>query len=265
MIAVISYSFQTLMRKTIYSLLACFCLTGTLYAQDKAVLNDLGLGVSVGTDGLGLEVAVPLGHHIQARTGVNFMPKWVSYKTTVNYGNANNGEVKDEKLDISASLNMKNWRMLVDLYPSRKSTFRFTTGFYWGDALLAKVETSPTPLLRHGGYILLGGQAFGADQIGTARIELRTNSFKPYVGIGFGRAVPHKHRVALSFDMGVQFIGTPRIYGWNDDMLNFGFREVKPDHIDQNSQAAEARKFIEATNKVSVFPVISLRLNGRIF
>ncbi|MDO5075298.1 MAG: hypothetical protein Q4D66_05405 [Bacteroidales bacterium] len=254
------------MKKFAFLLLSYFFLaTPFLLAQQRNMFNHLGIGLSVGSDGIGLEASTPIGRYVQARTGLNFLPKTSYYKGQVSYGIQQGGLTMDDKIDISATLNIMDWKVLVDLYPSTKTTFRFTTGFYVGQRALISAETSPNKLLRYGGYIVIGGQTFGANQAGVVPLELRTNVLKPYLGIGFGRAVPHKHRLALSFDLGVQFLGSPRVYGWSEDILNYGFREIKYQEIDINGVAKDAREAIKKVNEIEVYPVLSLRLCGRIF
>lgn len=46
--------------------------------------------------------------------------------------------------------------------------------------------------------------------VGKITIEIKPASFTPYIGLGFGRAVP-KHRVGVSFEMGAFYIGSPTV------------------------------------------------------
>lgn len=42
---------------------------------DKQLFNHVGAGVSVGLDGIGINLATTITPYVQARMGVNFMPK----------------------------------------------------------------------------------------------------------------------------------------------------------------------------------------------
>lgn len=235
-----------------------------LKAQDNEMFNHLSLGISLGTDGIGFEAAAPIGRYVQARTGISFMPAF-SYSDDVKYGNRS-GDVAGKKVNAKGTLHMTDWKLLFDIYPSTKSTFHFTAGFYLGkQAVVTGKNTEVPTLLMDGGYILIGGQPFGANAEGVANIEVRVNNFKPYLGIGFGRAVPRKHRFAVTCDLGVQFWGKPKVYSWNQDMLNYGFHEVKYKDIDPDGSAADARDAIKIINRIGVYPVLNIRLNGRIF
>lgn len=239
-------------------------LPASVKAQDKELFNHLGLGLSLGTDGIGFEAATPIGHYVQARTGISFMPAF-SYSDKVKYGNRG-GQVEGKKVKAKGTLHMTDWKLLFDIYPSKKSAFHFTAGFYVGkEAVVTAKNTEVPTLLQDGGYILIGGQPFGANEEGVANIEVRVNNFKPYLGIGFGRAVPRESRFAVTCDLGVQFWGKPKVYSWSQDMLDMGFHEVKYQNIDPDGSAADARKAIKIINKIGVWPVINIRFNGRIF
>ncbi|MBQ7634242.1 MAG: hypothetical protein IJS89_01565 [Bacteroidaceae bacterium] len=257
-------------KLTILALGLALLLPTGLKAQDSEMFNHLGLGFSLGTDGIGFEAAMPIGQYVQARTGVSFMPAF-SYSDKVKLYTTTDlatGAEYDNKVKAKGKLNMTDWKLLFDIYPSKKSAFHFTVGFYLGKENVVKAkntEIDDDGILRNGGAILIGGQPFGANTEGIANIHVRANSFKPYLGIGFGRAVPREHRVAVTCDLGVQFWGKPKVYAYNDDILHGGMKEVRYQDIDRDSSASDCRKAIKIINGIFVWPVINIRINGRIF
>lgn len=47
------------------------------HAQDKieyGIFDHLGAGISIGTDGIGVDVAAPLTNYVAFRTGISFWP-----------------------------------------------------------------------------------------------------------------------------------------------------------------------------------------------
>ena len=236
--------------------------------QDKELFNHVSLGLSLGTDGIGIEAATPIGHYVQTRVGVGIMPQ-ISYSDKVHLYTSTTlgeGEELSQKVKAKGVLHNTTFKWLFDIYPSKHSAFHFTTGFFLGEENVVRGKNTTTdPLLKHGGAILIGGQPFGANQDGIANIHVRANTFRPYVGIGFGRAVPRKHRFAISCDLGVQFWGKPKVYAYNDDILHGGMKEVRYKDIDKNSSAADCRDAIKIVNSIPVWPVINIRLNGKIF
>jgi hypothetical protein len=100
---------------------------------------------------------------------------------------------------------------------------------------------------------------------------MKVNAFKPYVGIGFGRAVT-KHRVGVQFDLGVQFWGRPGIFAdvkyFDYDKGDFVIRNERLERgriTTSNSDYQDLDEAIRIMEKVCVCPVLKIRVNGRIF
>lgn len=233
-------------------------------AQEATAFQHLGIGLSAGTDGLGLEVSSPLTHYLQARAGFHFLPQRAYYRGEVKYRSALQ-HPDDHSIAFEVGVNMRDWKFLLDFYPLRHSSFRFTTGFYWGDRTLIMGKSAPHAALRNGGYILVGNTPFGGNKEGIAPVEIRTAPFKPYLGIGFGRAVPSKSRLTVAFDLGLRFMGSPRLYAWSQDKLRYGFHEVRPEEIALDEDSRQVRDALKTLHGVQLYPVMSLRLCGRLF
>ena len=86
------------------------------------------------TDGIGFQIAAPLTYHFAVRAGYSFMP---SLKYTQNL-TLDKGDIAAFKVngkyvhdvDLEGKLNIGNFSLLFDIYPSKKSSFRFTAGAY---------------------------------------------------------------------------------------------------------------------------------------
>ena len=50
-------------------------LAAAITAQDKNILNHVDVGINVGTVGVGIDVAVPVGDYVRIRAGYNYMPR----------------------------------------------------------------------------------------------------------------------------------------------------------------------------------------------
>ena len=88
------------------------------------------------------------------------------------------------------------------------------------------------------------------DENGNVSGGLKVASFRPYLGLGFGRAVPRK-RLGFMFELGVQFHKTPEVYADNADLTSL------------NEMADN--DFSDIIDKLTVYPVLKFRLCGRIF
>jgi hypothetical protein len=85
------------------------------------------------------------------------------------------------------------------------------------------------------------------DEVGSIVMEIKPNAISPYIGLGFGRAVP-KGRVGLSFEMGMFYIGEPKVSFITTGMLT-------PTGI------TEEKKLKENMSQFKWLPNLSLSLN----
>lgn len=129
---------------------------------DRNVFNHLDGSITLGTTGLGVDLAMPIGDRVQVRTGFTFFPH---YEQTMHFGvqvgDDADPTVQDEKFNkLSNTLNemfafevdrnvdmkgkptMKNFKLLVDVFPFRNKKWHITTGFYWGPSTVAKAENA---------------------------------------------------------------------------------------------------------------------------
>lgn len=198
--------------------------------------------------------------------------------------NAVNKEVGVESnLKLGASV-----KLLVDYLPFKNSSFRFTAGFYYSNSnkiveatsvggdyvleaityyneYLANKTFSATIKGKKVSYefgdpltVTVGGDGKnGVNQISpngpkvTAYVEV--NGFRPYLGIGFGRAVPTKHRLGFACDLGVMF--------WNAPTINVNDYNLQTEGISDDNGG----DIIKIVPKIVLYPCLNFRLTGRIF
>jgi hypothetical protein len=187
------------------------------------------------------------------------------------------------EVDLEGKLNMGDFKLLIDWYPFRSSSFHATAGFYIGRGTVVEV-TNKRPFIKDGydAGIELGDASstvnYGMsrytlkpDENGNLKVEAKVNGFKPYLGIGFGRAVP-KGSVGVQFDLGVQFWGKPEVHG-NMEYIEPSTGQVvtryekinKNRIISQNKDYQDLKDAIKTIEKIGVYPVLNIRINGRIF
>ena len=106
--------------------------------------------------------------------------------------------------------------LLIDYHPGGKA-FRVTAGLFFGSKNLVNLfNTKALPeAYRSAGisYYLDGDKSdisnfyrIQPDEKGFVSGLLRTGAVRPFVGIGFGSAIPRK-RVGVTFDLGAEYIG----------------------------------------------------------
>lgn len=244
------------MKKLLFLSMMAFCNIGIMQAQkvdEFGIFDHVALGVELGTAGIGIDVAAPITDYIQVRAGYNFFP---SIKHTEDIDYRAKGSKITKTTEAEAELNMNNAKLLFDFYPSKKMTFHVTAGAFLGSDEIVKVHnTIPVTDFLPGEGLVIGDYIVGFDNTGTARAALKVNKFKPYVGIGFGRAVP-RNRIGVSADFGVQFWGKPGVY----EKQTGSDQKLSSDDV-----GGEDDGWLDKISDIGVWPVLTIRFTGRIF
>ena len=259
-----------------------------LQEDDYEILNHVSLGVSAGTTGIGFEVAAPITDQFAVRAGYSFMPKFkYSQKLTLDKGDLAafyvNGQYVHE-VELEGKLNIGNFSLLFDWYPWKNSSFRVTAGAYIGKSALVTV-TNKEPFmnpeyagkagidLSKPGSSVMEKYTIVSDAQGNIDAKVKVNGFKPYIGIGFGRAVP-RNRVGVQFDLGVHFWGKPELQTnvmyYDGELGDFVTRYEKVEkgritrsHEDKDYK--DLRNALKTAEAITVYPVMTVRFVGRIF
>jgi hypothetical protein len=103
---------------------------------------------------------------------------------------------------VNGPLKFGSVGLYADWHPFGNS-FKLTGGFAY---MLNNIST--TSYLKDS--TKQGDITIAPNEVGSIAIELKPNAIAPYIGLGFGRAVP-KHRVGVSFEMGMFYIGEPEV------------------------------------------------------
>ena len=273
------------MKKLFVIASALFLFIGNVSAQeDNNLFTHLSAGVGIGTTGVELQVAAPITDMFAVRAGYSFMPKF-KYSKAIDLKN-NDGTVPgafiSPEVELEGKLKMGDFKLMFDYYPFKSSSFHATAGFYVGSSTLVEVNNTK-PFMKDGykgnAGIELGDPTKGAeqrytmftDQNGDVKAEMKVNNFKPYLGVGFGRPVP-KGRVGVQFDLGVQFWGKPEVWA----NMNYvdrttgevvtRYEKVKKNRIiNEKKDYQDLKDALKTIEKIGVYPVLTLRINGRIF
>jgi hypothetical protein len=282
----------------IFAFLGMSLTLASAQEEDQLIFNHLGIGVSVGTTALGINVSTVLTPYFGLRAGVNLWPI-LKLRSNLHLGsriqNWEPGDIakyaqelnevlsEDEQVPMempeAMSMHIKPkltaGHLLIDYYPfPHSSNFHLTTGFHLGTGTVVDIhnrhEGSLMPVTAWNNAmenpdaqevvernnlqpigLVLGDYFIAPDENGNIDARIRVSGFRPYLGLGFGRAVPRK-RIGCQFDLGVQFWGSPKV------MVNG--EELKPDKVGE-----ELDDVLSIVSRIKVFPVLSFRLVGRIF
>ena len=252
--------------------LALMSVTGVMGVNAQSeelefgIFNHVAVGASVGIDGIGFDLAAPITDYAALRAGISFWPK-VSYKNDFHI-NDNNPTIAD-RVDIEGKLNIFDFKILADIYPFKSNSFHVTAGAFIGDGKVVSATNTSMFIKDPAKYgklgLKLGDYRITTDKNGYITADAKVNGLQPYLGIGFGRTVPKKNRVAVSCDLGVKFWGTPRLGAMTkDDWGNENYHKFKSSELDEYDDE-DLKDALEVAEKFTVFPVLNIRLSGRIF
>lgn len=125
--------------------------------QEKNLFNHMDFGVTLGTTGLGFDVAMPATDWVRLRTGMSFVPKIeVPMNFDIQVGddpktskakfdrlsgmlsNFTGKKVEDE-VHMTGRPTFWNWNFLVDVFPLKNNRhWHVTAGFYLGPSKVAE-------------------------------------------------------------------------------------------------------------------------------
>ena len=130
---------------------------------DKQVLNHLSLSVTMGSTGVGLDVAMPVTKWARLRTGFTYMPR---FNHTMHFGvqvgdkqesaeeqknkfdhlsgmlESFVGNKVDDRKDMVGTPCFDNFKLMADLFPFKDKRWHITAGFYYGSAKVAKADNA---------------------------------------------------------------------------------------------------------------------------
>ena len=236
--------------------------------------NRVGISVGAGLTGITIDAATCLTPYVGVRAGVDYFPN-VKVNTELDlevgqYANAYEeftSNTLPDQIDVQGKTSMTTGHILFDIHPF-KTGFRITAGAYFGGSKIISVYNKEDGALKDiydfnnrpqmqdvkGIGLALGDYFLAPDKDGNVKSTLEVAGFRPYLGIGFGHAVPKK-RLGVQFDLGVQFWGSPKVYLDGDNGR---------DQLTEEDADGDGGDVIKTLSKITVYPSMTLRITGRI-
>lgn len=204
----------------------------TLFLSAVCFAEGTGVGLKVGTLGLGADLTLELTQEVNARLGVNYLD--------YDY----DGEESD--VDYEFEMDLFSLSALLDWHPGG-GTFRFSGGVFYNGNDISGDGTVKEPTE-------IGDIEFTPTQIGTLTAAVDFNEFAPYIGLGWGNAAKDNGSVSFSCDFGVLFQGKPEL-----DLSSNGTLSSNP--IFLNELAKEEADVQDELDWFQFYPVITLGIN----
>lgn len=203
-----------------------FCVPDSLPGYHHAV------GIAVGTNGFGAEWATRA--QPAARWQYRVAVHWLAYRqaSTVRLNN-------DSPLLLSPTVQMSVVRAQVDFHPIPRRSFHFTGGLAYGLSPKYAAHLVAEKGINYTGINL------APDEFGSVDFSLRWWRVIPYLGLGVGRAVPLRHRLSVSADLGCFYLGSPKISFATDGLLD---ATTLPDEIPRIEQNMKNYRFLPSLN-----------------
>jgi hypothetical protein len=251
-----------------------------LRAED-GLFNHLSVGLSAGTSGFGIDVAMPVHKIVTIRGGFSGLGfgdikfKAINTATEITQvqmveDDALRRSQSVDKVELALKPNFWNFYILGEVHPFKNLPFYFSAGLFIGSKHFmhfrntnegalgflhdANQKVQDYNNLFHTNYLPVGlkfgDYVFTADENGNIDVRMKTNVVKPYIGIGFGRHIAKSRRVSVAVDAGLMFWGTPKFVLNNDT-------EIKSSG--KNSGITGAVSWLKA------WPNLEIRLAYKIF
>ena len=254
------------MKKNLLTIIAALLL-----AVPALNAQSFGLGVSLGSEGAGLQVSAGITPSIVVRAGYTYFPySFLIGKQDVNFQSWDvhpSGSTTIEEQKIQGSGNV-----LFDFYFTEGSPFHVTAGAMFGGGKMFQVtNTKAMPDSYHNSGMKYYPEGTGsttslhADANGIYLAELRRNAVRPYVGIGFGNPIGKSS--GFVFDIGVQYTGGIGFYtdpsASSNDNMDFRLDSEGVQRLAYDMRGSQTKKgydkffkVIDTIHDIPLMPVV---------
>ena len=207
------------------------CLSVSLTAREREWPSSLSAGLQLGSGGLGVELAAPIGTSFRVRAGYSILPS-LPYRRTVGVPE-HPGAVGTEKgrnipVDAKASLHLSNLEAFLDYYPLPGNGFHL----YSVKAVANNIK----------GYIA-------------------TNSLRPYIGLGYDLPVGSDGRYSASFSVGAFYWGGPELFAPGEPLIG-DWKDVR---VPSSYLNGHDDGLVRKAEKTFVYPLVSVHFYRVLF
>lgn len=178
----------------------------------------------------------------------------------VNNVNTGSGTIPVGTVEAEGSFGRTTCNFKVNCYPFGESNALFVAaGVSFGGNKIFKLKghseavkaaIAAHPEIKGQVYAELDKYNLAFNDNGDVVGDVRVNSLRPYLGLGYGRLIP-KHRVGFRFELGCQFHGKLKAYQGGKQLDTTDLKEANDD-------------ISKIVDKFMVYPVLKFSLTGRI-
>ena len=246
------------------TLFTCF----TAFSQvDFKPFRHLGLGIKASTLGYGFEATTTLSNLFILRLGVNLTEGLNIGKYNFDLPDSDGdlykrfGYIPDYR--VKPGLKLTHGNLLLDFHPA--GIFHITVGAFIGESKFKLSGQLVNPNHKNEPAKLLPGYNWPVVEVGDREVELTNGRadlelklgksiFKPYLGLGLGRALPKNNRISFKLELGV--------------LLQKGY-SIKANGEVLDFSSSDEQEFIDIhdnlTSYIKFWPMLNLQFSFRIF
>ncbi len=195
-----------------------------------ALAQEMAVSLKAGTAGIGGDLTFGLSDQLNLRGGAA--------------GFSYNGTRMEQQITYDTAAKLLSGFALLDFHPAG-GAFRISVG--------AVVNKNVVTGQSTGGILIINGVPYNAKDVGSLTGEVRANTLCPYLGIGIGNAVGRGGAVKLVLDVGVYYMGSPKV-SLTANPASPG--QIPPGFAEDLEQ--ERKKIEDDLSKYRYYPVISL-------
>ena len=229
----------------------------------RKAFSNLGISLDGSIAGVGVTLSTPIARHFVIRGGYHFTPFKLQYSYDDFEPMSFFGiKFTPSRLDLEGRLKNGSAHFMVDWVPFKKGrgSFFITAGVYAGSGDILDVtgqfdmSSSDMQLLQQYGLLEklefdVGDMLLHANADGSMSAKLTGAAVRPYVGLGWGRAIPYR-RLGFRFELGATYHNTP---------------EIISDNLVPCSGEDCSEGIYDVVKKVTFLPQLSFQLTYRIF
>ena len=157
--------------------------------------NRGAIAINLSSVGYGLEYAHNINRHLNGRLRFNML----------NISDLSQAvEFDGTPTMVTANVDVFNADLLLEYLPFRRSSFKLVAGGSMIFSGKGDVNIAYDEEIKYGDLVIT------KEEIGDLTIGVDYAGFAPYMGIGFGRAVPRK-KVGFGLEIGTYYTGAPTV------------------------------------------------------
>ena len=261
---------------TIIAVVVALATTHVSGAQERPWIGHLAVGFTAGGEGLGINLATPLGDRFQLRAGYSMTPRLQA--TFSNYVSIDEPWSIHGPVTLSGSYQTKGPTLFLDFFPAPwSSRTHLTLGLVATDGRRVLRGWTPDPLpidsedMGTSGFTVADGTVT-TDPEGRAEGFVDVMTLKPYLGFGAGRECCRDSRLSLTVDVGLVWFGKPRAYSfdWTAHAYGGAPKEVEVTSADLANLDSPFFDFtddgvIDIARKLRAAPLVRIGLYVKLF